>query len=160
ALEHAGGERGLLILPRGQELQIEAEAATLREQVDVRLRQARITGAELPESILRYVVRTRENVLLNDASQPNPYAEDGYIRRNRSRSVLCLPLIKQAQLMGVLYLENSLSPHVFTPARIALLRLLASQAAISLENARLYANLQQAEAYLAEAQRISHTGSF
>jgi PAS domain S-box-containing protein len=74
--------------------------------------------------------------------------------------MLCLPLTKQARLIGVLYLENSLTSHAFTPARIAVLKLLASQAAISLENARLYSDLQRADAYLAEAQRLSHTGSF
>ena len=88
----------------------------------------------------------------------NPFSADEYIRQNRCRSVLCLPLIKQAKLIGVLYLENNLTPHVFTPARIAVLKLLASQAAISLENASLFG--PAADAYLAEAQRLSHTGSF
>jgi signal transduction histidine kinase len=106
------------------------------------------------------VIRTQDSVLLDDALEQNPYSGDAYIRQKRCRSVLCLPLIKQATLIGVLYLENSLTSHVFTPARTAVLRLLASQAAISLENARLYADLQHAEAYLSEAQRLSHTGSF
>ncbi len=68
-----------------------------------------------------------------------------YIRQTHARSVLCLPLIKQARLIGVLYLENNLASHVFTPARISVLELLASQAAISLENARLYTELQVSE---------------
>jgi PAS domain S-box-containing protein len=68
--------------------------------------------------------------------------------------------VKQAKLIGLLYLENSLTPHVFTPARIAVLKLLALQAAISLENARLYTDAQQMEAYLKAAQGLSHTGSF
>jgi PAS domain S-box-containing protein len=160
ALEHGGGDRGLLILPEGDELWIEAEAVTVRDKVEVHLRHAAVSPAELPESVLRYVIRTQASVLLDDASEQNPYSEDAYIRQNRCRSVLCLPLIKQAKLIGVLYLENSLTPRAFTPARTAVLRLLASQAAISLENARLYADLQHAEAYLAEAQRLSHTGSF
>jgi PAS domain S-box-containing protein len=71
-----------------------------------------------------------------------------------------LPLLKQTNLKGVVYLENNLSPHVFTPARLEVLELLASQAAISLENAHLYADLKRSEAYLAQAQRLSHTGSF
>ncbi|MDB5408700.1 MAG: protein kinase [Rhodospirillales bacterium] len=160
ALEHAGGERGLLLLPRGDEMLIEAEAMTVGEAVEVRLRQAPATAAELPESILRYVARTHDSLLLDDASEQNPFTGDDYIRRNRCRSLLCLPLIKQAKLIGVLYLENRLASHVFTPARTAVLRLLASQAAISLENARLYGDLQHAEGFLAEAQRLSHTGSF
>jgi two-component sensor histidine kinase/GAF domain-containing protein len=160
ALRHAGADRGLLILPSGDELQIEAEAITVRDKVEVWLRRPPLGPTELPESILRYVVRTRESLLLDDAAEQNPFSGDDYIRQSGCRSILCLPLIKQAKLAGVLYLENSLASHVFTPARIAVLGLLASQAAISLENASLYANLAHARSFLAEAQRLSHTGSF
>jgi PAS domain S-box-containing protein len=73
------------------------------------------------------------------------FAEDEYMSRKRVRSLLCLPLLKQADLIGVLYLENSLASHVFTPARIAVLKLLASQAAIALENARLYRDVAERE---------------
>ena len=106
------------------------------------------------------MIRTQESLLLDDASDESPFSGDEYIRQKRCRSVLCLPLTKQAKLIGVLYLENSLTSHAFTPARIAVFKLLASQAAISLENARLYSDLRHADAYLAEAQRLSHTGSF
>jgi predicted ATPase/signal transduction histidine kinase len=160
ALEHAGGERGLLILPRGEEMWIAAEATTAQDRVIVCRPNTRVAPAALPESVYHYVIRTRDRVLLDDASKQDPFAADEYVRRNNSRSILCLPLIKQANLIGVLYLENSLASHVFTPARIAVLRLLASQAATSLENARLYSDLRDADAYLAEAQRLSHTGSF
>jgi PAS domain S-box-containing protein len=141
ALEHAGAERGLLVLLRGDALQIEAEAQTDLKTVGVTLRQDMVTPAELPESILHTVVRTRQSVILDDASAQNPFSADEYIRQKRTRSVLCLPLVKQAKLIGMLYLENNLASHVFTPARILLLNLLSSQAAISLENARLYAEL-------------------
>jgi signal transduction histidine kinase len=160
AIEHAGAERGLLLLPRGDELRIEAEATTICDKVEIRLRQPNVAPADLPRSVLRYVTRTQESLLLDGTSDENPFAGDEYLRQKRCRSILCLPLIKQTRLTGVLYLENSLTSHVFTPARIAVLKLLASQAAISLENARLYSELQHAEAYLAEAQRLSHTGSF
>ena len=146
--------------PSGDELQIEAEAITVRDKVEVWLRRPPLGPTELPESVLRYVVRTRESLLLDDAAEQNPFSGDPYIRQSRCRSILCLPLIKQAKLAGVLYLENSLASHVFTPARIAVLGLLASQAAISLENATLYADLAHARAFLAEGQRLSHTGSF
>ena len=69
-----------------------------------------------------------------------------YLRRHHARSILCLPLINQAKLIAVLYLENNLTPHVFTPTRIAVLKLLASQAAISLENTHLYRDLEEREA--------------
>jgi PAS domain S-box-containing protein len=160
ALESAGGERGLLILPRGEEMWIEAEATTAEDRVVVYRPNTRVTPGALPESVYHFVIRTRDSVLLDDASKQEPFSEDAYVRCYSSRSILCLPLIKQTRLIGVLYLENNLASHVFTPARSAVLRLLASQAATSLENARLYSDLQDADAYLAEAQRLSHTGSF
>ena len=146
AIEHAGAERGLLILPRADDYQIEAEATTSTDDVNVVLRQASITAADLPSSILQYVLRTKESVLLHDASGQNPFAADEYIRGHSARSVLCLPLLKQTRLLGLLYLENSLTPHAFTPARMAVLKLLASEAATSLENTRLYGDLQEREA--------------
>jgi PAS domain S-box-containing protein len=146
AVEHAGAERGLLILFQGDEPRIAAEATTGRGQVEVTLRQTAVSPADLPESVLHYVIRTRESVILDDALAQNPFSADEYIGRKRARSVLCLPLVKQSKLIGVLFLENSLASHVFTPARILVLELLASQAAISLENARLYNDLGEREA--------------
>ena len=134
AIEHAGAARGLLILPRDDELRIEAEATTSGDTVTVCLREASVAATEMPESVLHYVVRTQESVILDDASAQNSFSEDSYISQHHARSILCLPLLKQAKLIGVLYLENNLAPHVFTPARIAVLKLLASEAAISLEN--------------------------
>jgi PAS domain S-box-containing protein len=121
--------------------QIEAEAHIDRKTVAVTVRQDAVTSKELPESLLHTVIRTRETVILDDASAPNPFSADAYIRETHARSVLCLPLTKQAKLIGVLYLENKLASHAFTPERISVLELLSSQAAISLENARLYAGL-------------------
>jgi PAS domain S-box-containing protein len=91
-------------------------------------------------------MRMRESVILDDASAQNPFSADAYLRQKHARSVLCLPLVKQAKLIGALYLENNLASHVFTPARISVLEVLASQAAISLENARLYNDLREREA--------------
>ena len=146
AIEHAGAERGLLIFPRGLQQGIEAEAMTSGDTIIVRLREAFLGEAEVPESIIHYVVRTHERVILDDAATHNPFSEDTYLRRHHARSILCLPLINQAKLIGVLYLENNLTPHVFTATRIAVLKLLASQAAISLENTRLYRDLEKREA--------------
>jgi PAS domain S-box-containing protein len=141
ALQHAGAERGLLLVVRGDSLQIVAEARTDRNRVEVTLRQRAVTSADLPGSLLQTVVRTQQNVILEDASVLNPFSADDYFRQKRARSVLCVPLVKQAKLIGALYLENNLTPYVFTPARLSVLDLLSSQAAISLENARLYAEL-------------------
>jgi len=146
AVEHAGAERGLLILFPGDEPRITAEATTSSGQVEVTLRQAAVSPAELPESVLHYMIRTRKSVILDDALAQNPFSADEYIGQKHARSVLCLPLVKQSKLIGVLYLENNLTSHVFTPTRISVLELLASQAAISLENARLYNDLQKREA--------------
>jgi PAS domain S-box-containing protein len=160
AVEHAGAERSLLMLLRDEEPRIEAEATTGLGSVEVIVRQAAVTPSDLPQSALHYVIRTRERVVLDDASVGNSYAEDEYVRQKHARSVLCLPIVKQTKLVGVLYLENNLTPRAFTGDRVAVLELLASQAAISLENAGLYSDLHRSEAFLAEGQSISHTGSF
>jgi PAS domain S-box-containing protein len=160
AVEHAGAERGLLILLQGDDPRIEAEAASGQGSAQVTVRQTAITISDLPQSVLHYVIRTRERVVLDDALVRNLYSEDEYVRQKRPRSVLCLPIIKQTKLVGAFYLENSLTPCAFTSDRVAVLELLASQAAISLENARLYSDLQRSEDFLAQGQSISHTGSF
>jgi PAS domain S-box-containing protein len=146
AIEHAGAERGLLIIPRGDVLQIEAEAFASGEHVTVHLRDSPDTAASFPESLVRYGTRTHERLILDDASSQNAFSADPYIVRSRPRSILCLPLISQDKLIGILYLENNLAPNVFTPDRVALLKVLASQAAISLENSRLYHDLADREA--------------
>ncbi|NKM57972.1 AAA family ATPase [Rhizobium anhuiense] len=146
AVEQAGAERGLLILPRGGESRIAAEATTCGEAVAVQMLDAIVTEFTLPQSLLRYILRTNETVVLDDAAAQNPFAADPYICRHRARSIVCAPLLNQGQLTGVLYLENNLAPRVFAPARIAVLKLLASQAAISLENTRLYRDLAEREA--------------
>jgi signal transduction histidine kinase/ActR/RegA family two-component response regulator/tetratricopeptide (TPR) repeat protein len=174
AVEHAGAQRGLLVLPRGKEQRIEAEATIGPDAITVRLLGTPLTPSALPSSILTYAARTQDSVMLDDASAPSSFSGDEYLRHRRVRSVLCLPLVKQAKLIGLLYLENNLAPGIFTPQRIVLLELLASQAAIALENANLYSeltvenrirrqaeeDLRRSEVYLAEAQRLSQTGSF
>jgi PAS domain S-box-containing protein len=160
AVEHAGAERGFLILLRNEAPQIEAEASSGRGRVEVTVRHAPVTPSDLPQSVLQYVIRTRESVVLDDASVRNLYSEDEYVRQKRPRSVLCLPIVKQTKLVGALYLENNLTPRAFTPDRVAVLELLASQAAISLDNARLFSDLQRSEVFLAKGQSTSHTGSF
>jgi PAS domain S-box-containing protein len=147
AIQHAGAQRGLLILTQGIELLIKADAAVGGDSVITHLQEMPITAAELPVSIIHYVARTLESIILDDASAPNQFSADIYIRRHHARSVLCLPLLNQAKLIGLLYLENNLTPDVFTSDRTAaVLKLLASEAAISLENARLYNDLREREA--------------
>ncbi|MDF2695861.1 MAG: protein kinase, partial [Labilithrix sp.] len=137
ALEHAGAGRGLLILKRGDELAIEAEGTTTPNGVDVAVRRAPIAPDRLPRSMVQHVVGTQETVLLDDAQKRNRFSKDPYLAHGSSRSVLCLPIVQQTEVAGVLYLENTLLPDVFTPARLEVLKLLASHAAILLENAAL-----------------------
>jgi PAS domain S-box len=146
AIEHAGAQRALLILSRGDEQRIVAEAKTSGDAVIVHLGDEPVTAVVLPETVLHYVLHTRDSVILDDAATLNPFSEDPYIRQRQARSVLCQPVSNQAKVIGVLYLENNLARRAFAPARVAVLKLLASQAAISLENSRLYHDLAEREA--------------
>jgi PAS domain S-box-containing protein len=145
AMEQSGAERGLLILTQGAEPRIAAEATT-RDTITVQLRDEPVTAVALPESVVHYVLRIRESLILDDATAQPPFSADPYIRQYRACSVFCMPLLNQGQLKGALYLENSLTPRAFAPARIAVLKLIAAQAAISLENTRLYRGLAEREA--------------
>jgi predicted ATPase/signal transduction histidine kinase len=157
AIEQAGAERGLLLLTSAGALEIAAEATIAGDSVTVLLRVQPISSDALPESALNTVQRTRESVILDDAGANSPFADDPYIRQRKARSILYLPLINQAKLIGVLYLENNLAPRVFAPGRIAVLKLIASQAAIALENTKLYRDLAEREATLREAQgQLAH----
>jgi predicted ATPase/signal transduction histidine kinase/ActR/RegA family two-component response regulator len=167
-LENAGAQTGHLILARDERLVLTAEAGVEQQTIHVQLPpdQAPPESA-LPASIINYVRRSQERVLLDDATLSNPFSTDDYFVRRQPKSVLCLPIMRRSALIGLLYLENNLATHAFTSERLTVLELLASQAAISLENALLYANLKRSEAnlkrseaYLSEAQRLSHTGSY
>src|SRR6185503_9781239 len=139
---------------------ITAEATTNGDMVVLDLRDEVVTEDVLPESVLHYVLRTQETVILDDAASQSSFAEDPYIRQHMARSILCLPLLNQAKLVGVLYLENNLAARVFAPAHIAALTLLASQAAISLENTRLYRDLAEREAKIRRLVDASLIGIF
>ena len=156
-VEHAGAQRGLLILQQGEEYRIEAEAQVGPSGVEVQLRHEATSTSELPESLLRYVIRSQQSLILDDASSQTLFSQDPYVLQKRPRSVLCLPLIKRTDLIGALYLENNLAPGVFTPKRLALLQLLAAQATISLDHARLYAEAKRAEELQAAMARERET---
>jgi C4-dicarboxylate-specific signal transduction histidine kinase len=152
ALEHAGAERGLMFRSWGNEHRIEAEATTRGDLIVV---QQEVTTSQpaVPESVVQYVARTQEYVILADALAQNQFSSDPYISKHGARSILCLPLLNQGKLIGVLYLENHLTPHVFTPARLTVLKFLSSQAAISLENARAEKEARESELRYNEIQR-------
>ncbi len=140
-LENAGAELGSLIFNTAGELLIAAQGKVDVEQIIVG--QLIPIDHHLPASILNYVVRTRESVVLNDASREGNFQNDSYIKANQPKSILCVPLISQGQLVSLVYLENNLMTGAFTPDRLELLKMLSSQAAIAIENAQLYANLAE-----------------
>ncbi|WP_224361616.1 trifunctional serine/threonine-protein kinase/ATP-binding protein/sensor histidine kinase [Hyalangium versicolor] len=149
AIENAGAQRGALLLPNGDTLFVAATARAVPGGMEVPPGES--TQRDLPWPILSYVRRTRETVLIGDASKPHAFTGDEYLLRSKARSVLCLPLMRQEQFAGALYLENNLATNAFSPARLALLGHIASQAAISIENARLYEDVQKAKQELRQA---------
>jgi signal transduction histidine kinase len=142
AVQYASAERSLLFLTRGREPEIEAEATSHCGSVRVLFPPASAAAAGFPKAVLRYVLRTEESVVLDDPSAENQFSHDDYIRNGTVRSILCVPLITQRDLVGVLYLENILAPHGLTHSRLTALEMLASQAAISLKNAQLHLDLR------------------
>ncbi|MCL6702845.1 ATP-binding sensor histidine kinase [Pseudomonas sp. T1.Ur] len=146
AIEQAGAERGLLILLDHGEPRIVAEATTEMGATQLCLKSTGLNATFAPESVVNHVLRSGESVVLDNAATHIVFAADPYIQHHRARSVLCLPLMNQAKLTGALYLENNLAVQVFISTRITTLKLLASQAAISLENARLYREIADREA--------------
>jgi PAS domain S-box-containing protein len=146
-LEQGGARKACLVLPRGSDLSIEAEASLEESGTTTRMRPAVAveSSALLPASILHSVRRTREPVVVDDAAGGDDrFAADPYFARRRTRSVLCLPIVRD-ELIGLLYLENDLVAGAFTPDRLTALSLLASQAAISVQNARLLLDVRERE---------------
>jgi Nif-specific regulatory protein len=147
-IENAGAERGALLLERDGELFIHAEGSL--DSAGVKLHDASPLSEtqRLPVSIVNYVRRMLEGVVLAEAANDDRYGRDPYVIRHRPRSVMCVPVLNQGRLIGVLYLENNIASGAFTEDRIQVVQVLASQAAISLENARLYDQMKRTESTL------------
>ncbi len=146
ALEQSGAVRAVLVLSGGKEGRIRAEATVAGNGLEVRITNQSVDAALLPLTVLHYTMRTMESVIIEDAAIQGPLTADTYLQQHHARSVLCVPLVLHGRLTGAIYLENNLTPNVFMPARITVLKLLASQAAISLENTELYRDLELREA--------------
>ncbi|MCX5495729.1 AAA family ATPase [Kaistia dalseonensis] len=138
---HAGAQFGLLLLLSGDEPIIEASARVEQQEVKVDIHSAPPTARDLPLSVLNTVLRTRKAVVFADAFAEAPRLRISGPDDRVVRSLLCMPLIKRGALIGVLYLENSLAADIFTPNRTAMLEVLAPQAAISIDAARLFKDL-------------------
>lgn len=144
ALEQAGAQRGCLVLVDGEQLSVSARAETEngRTRVDV-FPVAPATSEALPMTVINYVARSGETVVLPDASADARFGGDEYFRTGGSGSVLGLPIARQGELVGILYLENTLVAGAFDPGKLAVLELLATQAVISLETAQLDTDLRR-----------------
>jgi len=159
-LENGGAQKGFIVLSNNDKLTIEARGEVDKEQVEV-WQSISIEGSEnLPVGMIKYVARTQEDVVLSEATKEGVFTSEPYIIKNQPKSVLCAPIINQGKLIGILYLENNLTTGAFTRDRLEILKVLSSQAAISIENALLYRTLedkvQERTAQLAEAnQEIS-----
>lgn len=143
-IENAGAERGILLLPRGGRWVVEIERWSEKESARLWSGASVSTGAT-PLTIINYVARTRNPLVLHHAAQEGPFTPDPYILIHQTKSVLCLPLLHQSQFKGMIYLENNMLAGAFSPDRLQVLNLLTGQIAISLENAGLYADLQSSE---------------
>lgn len=146
ALEHAGAQRAVMLLSNDHnQLLVEAVAAVDGEATR-RISPAEPLGAttSVPVSVVQFVARTQETLVLNDATAEDVFTQDPYVVSQQPLSVLCLPILHRGELTGILYVEHKWLSGMFTEQRIEVLTLLTSQAAISIENARLYADLHSA----------------
>jgi predicted ATPase/signal transduction histidine kinase len=143
ALENAGAQRGVLLLARQEGWRIQAEKNGPQVQATVLQSTALDEAADLPLSLIHYVMRTRESIVIREATEEPLSANDAYVQRKRLRSVMVVPIMHQGEMNALLYLENNVVAGAFTERRLELLQLLASQTAISIENALLYGEMEE-----------------
>jgi histidine kinase len=141
-MENVGAQRGMLILNRENNLLIEAEHTLGTTAPRVMQSESLTDSDELSVAVVYYVWRSGESVLIDDAQQSNPFSSDAYLARQGVRSLLCIPVINQGKISAIVYFENNLAANAFTRSRLNLATMLASQAAISIDNAMLYNNLE------------------
>ena len=149
-IENAGAQEGSLVLEQDGKWIIAAEGNV--ERVSIPPLVTVEESGRVSAGIVHYVKRTKESVVLDDAVGQGQFISYPHIQRHRVKSLLCAPLLSRNRLIGILYLENNLTTHVFTPDRVQLLKVLLSQAAISLENARVYEALREREEALRESE--------
>jgi predicted ATPase/class 3 adenylate cyclase/GAF domain-containing protein/tRNA A-37 threonylcarbamoyl transferase component Bud32 len=152
-MENAGAQRGYLILLSQGQLFIEAEGTIDDELVTVLQSIPVETCQELSSAIVNYVSRTQESVVLDDAARSGQFTNDRHIRKHQPKSILCVPLINQSQIISIVYLENNLTAGAFTPERVEILKVLSGQAAISIQNSKLYTEVRGNESRLAQLNK-------
>ena len=143
-IENAGATNGFLILKKADNYYIEARG-TVDKKITAFKSQLLDNNAKtiLANSIIKYVSRTNESVILDNAAEDKQFADDPYIITYKPKSILCKPILFQTRELAIIYLENDLTTYAFTSEHIKILDILTSQAAISLENANLYSKLDE-----------------
>jgi predicted ATPase/serine phosphatase RsbU (regulator of sigma subunit) len=141
-IENAGAEKGFMILENRGGLLVEAEGSMSSENISVLESIPVESHPGLSASIVNYVARTKGTLILNDATSEGGFIDDPYVVKNKPKSVLCSAILNQGRLSGILYLENNLATGAFTTERLEILNILSSQIAISIDNAKLYENLE------------------
>ena len=157
---NAGAQLGYLLLEQDGQWVIATRANVGKMEPQVKKSMPIAESVPLSQGIVHYVARTQQTVLLGDASQTGEFVDDPHVKRHEVKSLLCTALVNQGKTSAILYLENNLSPNVFTPERVELLRLLSSQMAISIDNARTHDRLTESNASLLEAQQLARIGSW
>ena len=142
-ITNAGAQKGFFLLKDEEGLFVEGEAVAGKEEVIVLQHIPYTEKKDIALVIINYVLRVNKMIVLDNASDQGSFKTDEHVRKNRLRSVLCLPLISQNKLSGILYLENNLAPGTFTSERVEVLKILTGQIVISIENARLYRSLEE-----------------
>lgn len=150
-LENAGAQTAFLILKHNGKLGLKASASVETSEVIIHDYTPITQELILPLSVINYVIRTKQSLVLNDARYELTFSTDPYILKNQPKSILCTPILDRGQAIGLLYLENNSAKSAFTPERLEFLTVLSSQLAISLENSLLYANLTAASEELKRA---------
>jgi len=143
AMENAGAQRGCLMLEQGGRWRIEAAAEAGQPEPQLMKAASVAENDLLAGGIVNYVARTGQTVVLGRAAHEGEFTHDPYIQHKQVKSLLCMPLVNQGKTSGILYLENNLASNVFTLDRLNLLELLSSQMAMSIDYARLHANLEE-----------------
>ncbi|MEG4286142.1 AAA family ATPase [Microcoleus sp. A006_D1] len=150
-LENAGAQKGCIILERDGQLFVEVSDTNRMTSAIFQESMLVENSSDIPISIVKYVGITQQPLVLSDASQETIYQADIYIQSCQPKSILCAPIVYQSKLIGIVYLENNLATGAFTRDRLELLQLLTAQAAIAIENARLYAREQHKSRQLNES---------
>jgi predicted ATPase/signal transduction histidine kinase/tRNA A-37 threonylcarbamoyl transferase component Bud32 len=153
-IANAGAQKGFLLLTEGEELYLEGEAYAKNEEVSVLQHTPVLKVRDISQLIINYVLRISETVVINDASVEQNFSGDDYIIANKPKSIFCMPLIYQNRISGILYLENNIAIGAFTPERLKMLEMLTGEIIMSIENAKLYRNLQEYNRTLEEKVKI------